>query len=188
MSEVIKYDKESFNIEADVLLNAIKFRRSVRNFQKRPVEKEKLLRIIEAGRFTPTARNQQNVEYIVVQDNIEELEQVTVKEYNRVQGILKPISEENFIFRGATALILTISPHTVNASLASANMELMAEALGLGVVYVGYFTNIAAHSEEIKRMLGLNESQKIVTCLALGYPAVKYQRTVPRKKPVIRWM
>ena len=41
MEEVIPYDKESFSVEADNLLNFIKFRRSVRRFKDKEVEKEK---------------------------------------------------------------------------------------------------------------------------------------------------
>ncbi|NTV91531.1 MAG: nitroreductase, partial [Clostridiales bacterium] len=73
------------------------------------------------------------------------------------------------------------------AALASSNMELMAEALGLGVLYVGYFTAGANQSREIIKLLDLKNEDKVVTCLALGYPSVKYLRTVPRKTPVIRW-
>jgi len=36
-------------------------------------------------------------------------------------------------------------------------------------------------------MLGLGKNQKIVQCLAIGYPSVKYQRTAPKKKASIQW-
>ena len=55
MSEVKPYDKETFTVESETLLNFIKFRRSVRRFKDMPVEKEKIQQIIEAGRFTQTS-------------------------------------------------------------------------------------------------------------------------------------
>ena len=70
MEEVKEYNEAEFNIEADRLLNFIKFRRTVRQFKDKDVETEKLLKIIEAGRFTQTGTNAQNVSYIVVKDNI----------------------------------------------------------------------------------------------------------------------
>ena len=66
MKDVKDYSKDTFDIEPDQLLNFIKFRRSVRQFKKQPVEDEKILNIIEAGRFTATGSNSQNVSYTVV--------------------------------------------------------------------------------------------------------------------------
>lgn len=70
MSEVKPYNKETFTVEAENLLNFIKFRRSVRRFKNIPVEKEKLKQIIEAGRFTQTSTNSQDVSYTVVTDKL----------------------------------------------------------------------------------------------------------------------
>ncbi len=200
MSEVKEYSSDCFGLDAEILLNTIKFRRSIRNFDQRPVDKEQVLKIIEAGRYTPTARNTQNVEYIVVQDEIKQFEQISYKQLckvaerlNRVNRILKKDAmifdpnDDSFMFKGAPLVILTVSEHEVNAALASANMELMAEAQGLGVLFVGYFTAVANQSKEIREMLKLKKNQKVVTCLALGYPNVKYQRTVPRNAPMVQW-
>lgn len=64
-SEVVEYNKESFDIEPERMLNTIKFRRSIRHFKDKKVEKEKLENILEAGRYTPTASNRQMTRYIV---------------------------------------------------------------------------------------------------------------------------
>jgi hypothetical protein len=45
----------------------------------------------------------------------------------------------------------------------------------------------AEKNPEIKRLLGIEDSKKIVTCLVIGYPNVSYKRTVPRKTPVVSW-
>ena len=45
MDEVKPFDKESFAVDADNLLNFIKFRRSVRRFKNKEVEKEKIEKI-----------------------------------------------------------------------------------------------------------------------------------------------
>ena len=41
------HDKETFSIESENLLNSIKFRRSVRRFKDKKVEKEKIAKISE---------------------------------------------------------------------------------------------------------------------------------------------
>ena len=47
---------------------AIKSRRSIRNYQDRPIEPELLLHVLEAGRLAPSARNLQEWKFIVVSD------------------------------------------------------------------------------------------------------------------------
>ena len=62
-------------VSADVLQLLIRERRSTRLFNDKPVSKEQLLKIIEAGRYSPTASNRQDVNYIVIsnQQKVSEL-------------------------------------------------------------------------------------------------------------------
>ncbi len=48
------------------IINVIRFRRSIRNFKKTEIPKEAMERILEAGRLTHTARNMQDVSYVVL--------------------------------------------------------------------------------------------------------------------------
>ncbi|ROR25848.1 4Fe-4S dicluster protein [Mobilisporobacter senegalensis] len=41
--------------------------------------------------------------------------------------------------------------------------------------------------KRIRKKLGLAKKENVVTCLAIGYPDVKYMRTVPRRKAEIEW-
>ncbi len=144
MSKIQEYNKDSFDIDSDRLLNFIKFRRSTRLFQNRDVEDEKLEKIIEAGRFTQTGSNLQNVSYVVVKDKIQELRKIVletlkslgenllnkettpenikrychmwIKMYN---DFLKDPNGEDKLFFKAPALIIVKSESTVNASLQS---------------------------------------------------------------------
>jgi nitroreductase len=47
---------------------AIRLRRSIRDYQDRPIEQEKIMRILEAGRPAPSARNLQDWKFIAVKD------------------------------------------------------------------------------------------------------------------------
>ena len=42
-------------------------------------------------------------------------------------------------------------------------------------------------NKKIKKIVGLKKKKKIVTCMVIGYPSVKYQRTVPRNEAKVTW-
>lgn len=213
MEEVKTYNKEDFSIDADTLLNFIKFRRTIRQFKDKEVEKEKLVKIIEAGRFTQTASNMQDVSYIVVRQGLQKLKDLTLESLNEIgENILANSNQENImynryakmwikmykeykedpdkndkLFFNAPSVIIVTARQEINAALASSNMELMTDALGLGTFFSGFFVTAAQMNNKIADYLGVKKGRKIVTCMVIGYPNVKYLRTVPRKKADIRW-
>ncbi len=202
MKESIPYDKETFEIDADTYLNKVKFRRSVRQFQAKPVEREKIEKIIEAGRYTPTGTNKQSIRYVVMDNPAEKIEPLAIQTFSKIVNIGKTVGKfiklpyntetlnvkRGFFFHDAPTVIFVISDDAVDASLASANMGTMAEAQGLGIFYVGLFVTAAKMNKKIRRKLGISGKEKVITAIAVGYPAVKYQRTVPRKKAKVDWM
>ena len=88
---------------------------------------------------------------------------------------------DSFFFKGAPLVIVVSGKDDVNAALASSYMEIMAESLGLGVLYSGFFRVCAGISGKLRKLLELPKEHKVVTCMVIGYPSVKYQRIVPRK-------
>ncbi|MDR3020135.1 MAG: nitroreductase family protein [Treponema sp.] len=193
-------DKLKFLNDID-LHTHLKSRRSIRQYKKTPVEKEKLEKIIEAGRLTPTGSNQQNVRYIVLQDELEVIEDMLLKQYKKLAKLASFIGrfiklpydvssykfERGFLFHKAPAVILIISPSETNACLAAMNMELMAETLGLGTLYVGLFTRPANMNRKLRKLLGIAKKEKIAICLTVGYASVKYKRPALRKKASVIW-
>lgn len=209
MADVKEYNKNDFSIEPERLLNFIKFRRSVRQFTKEPIEDEKLIKIIEAGRYTATGSNRQDVSYIVVRENLpklrrlalEKLSEITLQQTQQNPGLVslaqkwanmlesdKELPGKNDgLFYNAPVVMLLVSDSQADAALAASNMELMAVAQGLGVLYCGYFVRVVQGNEKINSFLGLDEAQEIRVCLVLGKPDVTYLRTVPRKPAIINW-
>ncbi|MFV0440807.1 MAG: nitroreductase family protein [Lachnospirales bacterium] len=201
MNEIIEGNIEKEHIDSDKLMKHLMLRRSVRQYTKIPVEREKIKKIIEAGRYTATARNRQNVRYIVIDRDINRLEDLGLKTFKKLSKLALPLSkvvklpydfskmniDRGFLFHEAPAIILVVSSSTLDAGLASTSMELMAESLGLGTLYVGLFTAPANKSKEIRKLLKIEKNEKIVSCLALGYPDVKYYRSAPKKKANIMW-
>ena len=175
--------------DGEELLQAIKSRRTIRQYKSTPVEKEKIKMILEAGRYAPTGSNSQNIAYTILGSKQDEIEKECVKIFRAGVGIgskfLKYLQhqeiDDNFFFKKAPLVIAVSSSDKVNASLASAYMELEANSLGLGVLYSGFFCICAAISPKIKKALKLPRGHKVVTCLIIGYPDVNYKRIAPRK-------
>lgn len=177
-------------ISADTLLKAMRSRRSVRQFTDQAVEQEKIEKILEAGRYSPTGSNRQNVAYTILGSRQKEAEEICVELFRKGTSLprkSKAVAErfnisDNFFFKGAPLVIVVSSRSNVNAGLASSYMEIMAESLGLGVLYSGFFVACTRFSRKLRKLLALPVGHKVVTCMVIGYPAVKYQRIVPRKK------
>lgn len=214
MDEVIPYDKDSFSLEADNLLNFIKYRRSVRKFKSKEIEKEKILKIIDAGRYTQTSTNSQDVSYTVVTDKLDELRDLAYESLRKKgETILSNLTPETAhleryakmwiysyemykkdpekndkLFFNAPLAIFVTTPNPINGGLASSNMELMTDALGLGTFFSGFLLIAAQDNKEILNLLGIKDSKLLSSCLVIGYPDVKYQRTAPRKDAIINWI
>lgn len=181
-------------LSPDELLRAIKARRTVRHFKDTPIEREKLDKIIEAGRYTPSGGNSQGVSYILITKDIPAVEDRAVaflRPLKAVGGVFSKTIREfrmgsHFYFNGAPAVIVVICKNKVDGALAASNMELMAQAQGLGVLYSGLFTIAAGLSHRVRREAGLKHGEKVVTTLVLGYPDVHYFRTAQKERASVR--
>lgn len=202
MDEVTEYDKNTFSIAPETFINNIKYRRSIRYYKDRPVEHEKVTQIIDAGRYTPTGSNKQRIRYVVVERPENNIEKDAIKTFRRIKSVSDVVGkfiklpidtrkyqiDQGFFFHGAPTVILVISDDMVDAALASTNMATMAESLGLGVLYVGFFVRAARMNRTIRKKLSITGKEQVVTAIAIGYPDVHYKRTVPRKPAHVQWL
>lgn len=176
-------------IDSDTLLAAMKSRRTIRQYKDIPVEQEVVDKIIEAGKVAPTGANSQNVAFTVLGSKQDAIEKECVKIFRAGVGIGSKFSkslqgtviDDNFFFKKAPLVIVVSGKDTVNATIASSYMEIMANSLGLGALYSGFFVACTHINPKIKSMLKLPKGHKAVTCMIFGYPDVHYQRTAPRK-------
>lgn len=177
-------------IDSETLLAGIKSRRTVRQYKNIPVEKEKIDKILKAGQYAPTGGNSQNVAFTILGSKQAELERECVKLFRAGVGVGSKFSKslknteitDNFFFKGAPLVIVVSGHDAVNATIASAYMELTANSLGLGALYSGFFCACAKLNPKIKSALNLPKGHKVVTCIIFGYPDVKYERIAPRKE------
>lgn len=186
--------KDPVILDPQMLLDAIRTRRSIRQFTKQPVPPELIAQIIEAGRLTPTGGNAQNVSFVVLRDRMEKCEELAVRLFRRLYPLAKLVNpmakhmviDDHFFFKKAPAAIMVLSPDPVNGALAASNMALMAEACGLGVLYSGFFAAASNRSRALRKELGLKRRDKVVTTLVIGYSGVTYHRTAPKEAATVR--
>lgn len=175
--------------DSQQLLQAMRSRRTIRQFKQTPIEQEKIDMILEAGRYSPTGANSQKTSYTILGSRQDAIEKECVKLFGTGVKLGSPFSDmlkrtkidDKFFFKGAPLVIVVSGSNSVDPGLASSYMELMAESLGIGVLYSGFFVACARISPKIKKMLDLPKGHKVVTCMVMGYPDVKYHRIAPRK-------
>lgn len=175
--------------DSDRLLEAMKSRRTIRQFTDEKVSDEDIAKIIEAGRYCPTATNSQDFAFTVIKSSLPEFEKECVRFFRTAQKAATPLAkyiknstiDDNFFFKGAPVVIVVSGKSKGNANLASSYMELMAESLGLGVLYSGFFVAVAKLNRKVGKMLKPEKGYAPMTCLVIGHPAVEYKRIPPRK-------
>lgn len=204
MADVEEYDAESFRINPEQVLHSIKFRRSIRNYRPDKVEKESLEKILQAGRYTATAKNNQGCCFVFVQEELERLKSMVwdfIDDMEKTEGgkaageLLPYVSfnrrrkadpADDYLFRNAPVVLFITSEWPLDAGLAAQNIETMAVSLGMGALYNGYLARIADVNEKLKSWLGI-EGKTIKACMLLGYPDRSYARTAPRREANVIW-
>ena len=146
------------------VFTAIRQRNSVRAYKEVDVEEEKLRKILEAARLSPSASNRQEWKFIIVK-NKEIRKQLADAALGQSFIGEAPV----VIVACATdteAIMLCGQPaYTVDVSIACAFMILQAVELGLGSCWIGAF-----EEDEVKKILKIPDSVRVVAMIPLGYP------------------
>jgi len=210
--------REASDVPEEALYYFLRSRRSCRAYGPKKVPKEILEKLIEIGRFAPTAHNLQDSEFIVIQDKgkIEKLSKIAATFYGntvkRLEASKKPIPSylkgmmygfrmnyefslqgKDRIFRGAPVVILLHSSAENPSSLDNClytlfHMVMMAHAMGLGTCINRYFVAAAENVPEIPKELDIPEGHKIYGCVTLGFPKHKFYKLPSRKPPKVKWI
>ena len=175
-------------VDADALLGMMKSRRTTRQFLDKEIPEDVLQKLLEAGRYAPTAENHKVVEFIVLDKHRDEIERKAVTMFRKAidkiskfaPGIANIVIDDRFFFKGAPLVLLVTNKAGIDRGLAAAYVELAANAQGLGVLYSGFFLLANKLSPSIRKLIPLRKGYKISNCMVIGYPSVKYQRVPPR--------
>lgn len=145
------------------VLDLMKSRRSIRKYDGRSVEEEKLTRVLEAGRLAPSARNMQEWKFVVVRGS-------------RLASLAQACNGQQMVQEAGTAIVVCATENhmmgcgqpsaTVDCSIALSFMLLEAQEQGLGMCWLGAFSAPA-----VKTALALPEGWTPVAVSPLGYPA-----------------
>lgn len=156
----------------------IKIRQSVRKYQDKPVEKEKLQKLIESVRLAPSASNSQPWKLILV-DEPELKDKVARATFSKVVFFNKFAPEAPVI------AVLTIEKPKlitqiggriknrefplIDIGIAAENFCLQATELGLGTCMLGWF-----NEKQIKKLLDIPRKTRIGLVITLGYAEEGY--------------
>jgi len=196
-------------VSAEQAEQFLRSRRSVRRYHTKPVEREKVQRLVEVARYAPTAGNGQPVEWLVTsdRDRLRRIGGLTVDWIRELAKIPQAVAAapylpaavaawdagDDSVLRGAPTLVTAIAPESarigmVDLTLALSYMDVFAQTLGLGTCWAGLVAGALAASAELRAEVGVPDGYTHFYPLMLGYPAVHYYRTPERKSPKIRFM
>ncbi len=171
------------------LFEAIRTRRSIRTYQDKPVEDEKLQTVLEAVRMAPSWANMQCWRIVVVKDK-ETREKISdlsyVESYFAAKGY-KSNPSKKALAAAPVVIIFCADPaqsgalwdqdyYLVDAGIAAQNLMLAARGQGLGTVFVGVYDE-----EKLKKLLDIPASIRIIGLLPLGYPTEE-KKDGPKRK------
>ena len=146
-------------------MNSIYHRISVRKYQDRPVEKEKIEAILRAAMQAPSAGDQQPWEFWVV------------TEKGLIEKLAK-VSPYAGCTKGAPVVIVAayredcLMPEyaQIDLSIAMENLWLETDEQGLGGVWLG-IAPIEARMKAVEEIVGLPEGLRAFATFPVGYPA-----------------
>lgn len=162
--------------------NLIKKRESIRNYLNKSVERENIIKIIEAARLAPSACNAQPWKFVVV-DEKKVAEELSKKLYDPMVGLNKfaltapafivVIGEKRNVTSKIGELIKRKDYTSIDIGIASEHICLAATELGLGTCMMGWFKE-----KEIKKLLDIPMRKEVYLVISLGY----YEDKEPRNK------
>jgi nitroreductase len=146
------------------VFKAIETRRSIRKYQTRNVEDEKIDKIIESARIAPSAANRQEWKFLVVKD--QKIRDKLVEACNGQKFVAQaPVSIIACSTESERKMPCGQYAYTVDLSIALSFMILEATELGLGTCWLGAF-----NEEMVKSVLDIPEEIRVVGITPVGYP------------------
>jgi nitroreductase len=145
-------------------METIRQRRSVRSYDGREVEDEKLQQVLEAARLAPSAGNRQEWKFVVVRDAGLREQLVAAARGQEFVG-QAPVVIAACAADTEHVMTCGFASYVVDLSIAIDHMTLAARDLGLGTCWIGAF-----EQDKVRAILDIPASVQIVGLLPMGYP------------------
>lgn len=158
------------------MYEVIRVRRSIRKYKAKRIEEDKLFRVLEAGRLSPSAANKQPWHIIIITDP-------------EIREKMKEAYSRSWFYEAPAILVVCVEPNIawvredgetywkVDGAIAMQSMILQATEEGLGTCWIGAF-----HEAAVKKILGIPPHIRIVAMTPLGYPDEVKGRVTKRKE------
>jgi nitroreductase/NAD-dependent dihydropyrimidine dehydrogenase PreA subunit len=186
----------------------MKTRRSIRGYINKPIEKEKILQLLDIARYAPNGANRQVICWLVINDpaEVHRIAGMTIDWMKSVKDTNAALYQEaklelfvepweagkDRISRGAPCIIMAYAPKDErtappSAMIAIAHIQLAAPSLGLGTTFTGSINTAGQSYSPLIEAMKLPEGHMPYGTFVIGYPTEKYQR-IPLRKPVdVTW-
>jgi nitroreductase/NAD-dependent dihydropyrimidine dehydrogenase PreA subunit len=184
----------------------LKKRRSVRYYTNDPVQKEKILEILDIARYAASGSNGQPVEWIVVHDpkNVQKIAGLTIEWMKTLVSSSHPMSGyvpmligaweggRDVICRGAPHLLFAHIPENnpiapVDAIIALTHFDIAAPAFGVGTCWAGFVAAACREYPPLREALMIPEGRTCAYAMMFGHPQYMVYG-IPRRKPLeVTW-
>ena len=158
-------------------MTALMTRRSVRQFDGRPVPREALEKIVDAGRLAATARNEQPWEFVVVTQPERLRMFAALTDYGRFMAEA-----------GACIVVFCKDTKYYLEDGCAATENLLGAATALGIQSCWVAGDKKAYAPAVAKLAGVPEGYKLISLVVLGYETKP--ASMPKKralKDVLRW-
>ena len=146
-------------------------RRSVRRYLEKIPEREKIIKILEAGIWAPSGHNNQPWRFVIIWS--EEIKRKLSEFVKYSKELIKNAPLLIGVFLDKNTMYDKIKDHQ-SAGACIQNMLLSAYALGLGTCWIG---EILKNEDKVKDILGLSQDEyEMCALIAIGYPDDKSKR------------
>lgn len=171
-------------VDGKKILELIISRQSDRKYSDKPVETEKLERILEAGRMAPSACNSQPWKFVVVTEPklVEAIAEAASAKLigmntfvTQAPVIIVIVRENPNMSSKVGATIKNKDYSLIDIGIASENICLQAKAEGIGSCIIGWFDE-----KMLRKILTIPRSKRIELIITLGY-SLSEQREKKRK-------
>lgn len=174
------------------MLDTLKKRRAVRQFDSREVERSKIEALLEAATYAPNDRMREPWHFYILQgDSLKGYREVALHYLQRrfptkphlVESSMEAIAKTPLVIVATSAIVTgdegATKDNTFAVSCAIMSMWLMAEELGLGMVWRTRGVGLV-HDTVLHTFIGATDEEQLVGTLCIVYPAEEI--TSPKKR------
>jgi nitroreductase len=173
-------------------LELVQSRQSDRAYLDKPVEKEKIERILEAARLAPSACNAQPWKFVVVTDSEKRMQiadataskLLSMNHFTKQAPVQLALVEENANFTSSVGGMLTNKhyPH-IDLGIVASHICLAAADEGLGSCMIGW-----CDEKKVRKVLDIPRNKRVMLVILLGYSAQKLREKKRKsKEEIVSW-